>query len=44
MTENFKYIFPNDAEHVDILYHSLVRWLGRGNVLNRLYSLRLEID
>ena len=33
-----------DAEYGDVLYHSDVRWLGRGSVLQRFYSLRLEID
>uniref|UniRef100_A0A3B3XNZ9 DUF4371 domain-containing protein n=1 Tax=Poecilia mexicana TaxID=48701 RepID=A0A3B3XNZ9_9TELE len=33
-----------DAEYGDILYHSDVRWLSRGSVLQRFYSLRSEID
>ncbi|KAI3359992.1 hypothetical protein L3Q82_014321 [Scortum barcoo] len=33
-----------DAEYGDVLYHSDVRWLGRGSVLQRFYSLRSEID
>uniref|UniRef100_A0A3B4VC50 SPIN-DOC-like zinc-finger domain-containing protein n=1 Tax=Seriola dumerili TaxID=41447 RepID=A0A3B4VC50_SERDU len=33
-----------DAEYRDVLYHSDVRWLSRGSVLQRFYSLRSEID
>jgi zinc finger BED domain-containing protein 5/7/8/9 len=33
-----------DAEHVQLLYHSEVRWLSRGLVLNRLYELRNEVS
>nr|XP_020481138.1 general transcription factor II-I repeat domain-containing protein 2-like [Monopterus albus] len=33
-----------DAEYGDVLYHSDVRWLSRGSLLQRFYSLRSEID
>lgn len=33
-----------DAEYGDLLSHSDVRWLSRGTVLKRFYSLRSEID
>lgn len=33
-----------DAEYGDVHYHSDVRCLSRGSVLQRLYLLRSEID
>ena len=32
-----------EADHVQLLYHSEVRWLSRGLVLNRLFELRNEV-
>lgn len=38
--------FPSeiDAQFGDLIYHSDVRWLSHGTVLERSYSLRYEID
>ncbi len=33
-----------DAKYGDVVYHSAVCWLSRGNVLKRFYSLRSEIN
>jgi hypothetical protein len=32
-----------EVEYGDLLYHSNVRWLSRGNMLSRLYALRVEV-
>uniref|UniRef100_A0A673KQ08 HAT C-terminal dimerisation domain-containing protein n=1 Tax=Sinocyclocheilus rhinocerous TaxID=307959 RepID=A0A673KQ08_9TELE len=32
-----------DADHLQLLYHSKIRWLSRGCVLNRLFELRKEV-
>uniref|UniRef100_A0A3B4Y6R1 HAT C-terminal dimerisation domain-containing protein n=1 Tax=Seriola lalandi dorsalis TaxID=1841481 RepID=A0A3B4Y6R1_SERLL len=32
-----------DADHVQLLYHSEVRWLSRGLVLKRLFELKNEV-
>lgn len=32
-----------EADHVQLLYHSEVRWLSRGLVLKRLFELRNEV-
>ncbi|XP_026579563.1 protein ZBED8-like [Pseudonaja textilis] len=33
-----------DAEYTDLLYHTEVRWLSRGNVLNRVWALKTELE
>ncbi|KAK2839523.1 hypothetical protein Q5P01_013263 [Channa striata] len=40
----FQALSDVDAEYGDVLYHSDVRWLSRGSLLQRFYSLRSEID
>ncbi len=32
-----------DADNLQLLYHSDIRWLSRGCVLNRLFELRKEV-
>lgn len=32
-----------DADHTDLLFHTKVRWLSKGNMLSRFFELRKEI-
>ena len=32
-----------DADHQTLLFYTAVRWLSRGNVLNRVFELKNEI-
>ena len=32
-----------DADHCNLLYHTEVRWLSKGNVVKRIFSLRIEL-
>ena len=32
-----------DADHTNLLFHTKVRWLSKGNMLSRFFELRKEI-
>ncbi|KRZ14687.1 Uncharacterized protein T11_11579 [Trichinella zimbabwensis] len=36
--------FETDSLHKNLVYYAETRWLSRGNVLNRLWELRNEIE
>lgn len=44
-TRLFRELYQDgEAEYTDLLYYTEVRWLSRGNVLNRVWTLKTKVE